>query len=510
MGRASRSPDQRLTLVFGTIMGGEKPDRDGGYAVIEHGVLHVFGRAERPSEGAIADTGAFALNDWLHRDGLAGRFLACRADGTVIITQDFAANLSGIAISADGRYAVCQTLRSPGSAHSNIVTLFDINEGRELARLQPQCGTARDFKFDSTHGRLHVIGHDGDCESYTFAGEMVDREGWILRRIDRGDLAIIGQVLKEQAGPLDSALVERLRRGLAQRALPGENWMRARAKRLEGELCEALGDGAGALAAYEEALALDPQAGVARRADKLRRAVAPARGAKAPKMSRQAHQAARLGIRHEILYLDAGGPKLWRFADTDSYLGVEEAALAQYVNEGWSGVAAEGGLVLTLIKAASFERLPVRHADTFVEALYARNVAWAEDRFDPDDLVSAVSRATEAQIERNWAVISSTAGNSPAYYPRVRLEHVLGLFAVLGPERFTSIARVFVTAPYDLRAGWPDLTLWRRDKLRFVEVKSPTDQMHASQARLISTLLVPLGFHTTLAEVQQRPAEVRG
>lgn len=502
MGQFKRSPNQRFILIFGSIGAGEG-DRDGRYAIIEGAAPRVFGKAERPSEGAVADTGAFALNDWLHGPGLSGRFIAGRPDGTVTIVADFTANLSGVAISEDGRYAVCQTLRSPDSADSNIVVLFDLDEGKELARVQPKCVTARDFKFDLNAGRLHLIGQDGDRETDTFSGEMADREGWTLRRIDIGDLNVIAEILKKRAGSLDPALVQRMRHGLSERASTGDNWMRARAFRLEGELCEMLGNPGEALVAYEAALGLDPQVGVARRADKLRRAARPADAARAPKISRQAEQARRLGISHEVLDLEAGGPKLWRVAE-GPFVCIEEAALAHYRKEGWTGVAAEGGLMLTLIKAASFERLAVRNADTFVEALYAQNVAFPEDRFDPARLVSTVARATEAQLKRNWAVISATTGNSPAYYPSVRWEHVTELFSVLGPKRLAAVAQVFATAPYDLRAGWPDLTMWRGDDLRFVEVKSPSDRMHVSQARLISTVLVPLGFQTMLAEVRPR------
>ena len=75
--------------------------------------------------------------------------------------------------------------------------------------------------------------------------------------------------------------------------------------------------------------------------------------------------------------------------------------------------------------------------------------------------------------------------------------HVQGLFTALGAERLGDIAEIFAQCSYDLRAGWPDLTLWREGQVRFVEVKSPSDQTHASQALLISKILVPLGFDTT-------------
>ena len=88
-------------------------------------------------------------------------------------------------------------------------------------------------------------------------------------------------------------------------------------------------------------------------------------------------------------------------------------------------------------------------------------------------------------------------------YPNVREHHVTGLFDALGPDRLAEIAAVFATTPYDLRAGWPDPTLWQGGKVKFVEVKGPSDSFHASQARLISKLLLPLGFDVGLAEVRK-------
>jgi hypothetical protein len=119
-------------------------------------------------------------------------------------------------------------------------------------------------------------------------------------------------------------------------------------------------------------------------------------------------------------------------------------------------------------------------------------------------MIASCARADEAQLKRNWRIISETAGNSPAYYPAVRWEHVIELFAALGNVRLAEIARRFSTAPYDLRSGWPDLTLWKGNEVKFVEVKGPGDSMHASQARLISSLLKPLGHDVVLAEIRAR------
>lgn len=508
-GTSRPSPSGRFAIVVGSIIGGTPdPDgrRDGAYAVLEDRIMRANGTAERPHDAMVADNGAFVFNDWMHSGELVGLFMGFHANGKPAFAQQFAANLGCNGLSADGRFAACQTLHSPGSPDDTVVALFDLEKGAMLAKFSVECGTAERFEFEPDLQRVHVLTRDGDRETYGFDGTMIDRQAWLDRRIARGDLQVIGAILKASPVPLGENFAQCLRDGLSRTAAEGEAWSQARACRLTGELEEKMGRPEAALAAYDRALLLDPQAGVSRRADKLRRSIGGG-AAKAGRVSKIARQAERLGISHERLVLEAGGPKQWRFPPKGSFKGVEEAALDHFLAEGWSGAAAEGGLVLTLIKAASFERLSPRNADTFIEALYYQNVAFDEDRFDPKQLVEAVRVADVRRLAGNWKLISATAGSSPAFYPRVAWHHVEGLFAALGAHRLAEIAETFATAPYDLRAGWPDLTLWRDCEIRFVEVKSPTDQTHASQSRLISTLLVPLGFQVTLLEVQRSANE---
>ena len=51
------------------------------------------GRSERPQDGKVANDGTFILNDWMLGEGLKGRFVAFRRDGTAILARDIAANL---------------------------------------------------------------------------------------------------------------------------------------------------------------------------------------------------------------------------------------------------------------------------------------------------------------------------------------------------------------------------------------------------------------------------------
>ena len=406
--------------------------------------------------------------------------MAFGADGTQLIAQHFDANLFGNGLSGDGRYAIVQTASAPGSPDHCITAAYDLCEGREMARWRPECGTARDFMFDSISGNVDLLTHDGDRETYMLAtGEMCDRGGWLARRIARGDLDVTRDLLKTQP-ELDADLVARIRTGLAAAQSNGEGWQRARAFRLDGELLERVGQAQDAVAAYEQALLLDPQVGVARRLAKLKKDAASPGRSSAPQQSRFEEQAARFRIVHECLDLERGEAKMWRHQLGDPFTSVEQAALAHYQRKGWSGCAAEGGLMLTLIKAASFPEALTRACGHVVKSLYYHDVP---GRLDHATLISNAAAADIERIARNWKVISASSGHSPAFYPRVGWEHVEGLFNALGAARLTEIVRIFATAPYDLRAGWPDLTLWRGSEIRFVEVKSPNNGTYIAPRR---------------------------
>lgn len=508
IGHQAVSPNKRCRLIWADRTpdgrrGGNRSEGHGSWSLLLDDRIVTTGRLERPQEGRVADNGTVILHDWMFGEDLQGRFVAFAPDGSQLVTQQFSANLMSNSLSPDGKFAICQTANAPGSADSCRCMLFDLAAGREMARWEVETGWAEHYEWDCEDRRVYLCMKDGERVGYDFTGTMVEREAWQLRRIGAGDLNVIQSVLVATSAndpPLRSEIIA----GLGIAARDGEIWQQARAYRLLGELHEQVGEIAQAVKAYDGALAIDPKVGVARRVEQLRKTLGTTvakPGAK--RLSRFEQQAGRLGIQHEVVLLEKGDGKDWRHGANGLWTTVETGVLEHYRSIGWDGAASEGGLILTLIKAASFEVLDARNSDTFVEALYAQNVAFEQDRFAPERLIATVSNATRRQIERNWKVIAASTGNSPAYYPSVREHHVTSLFDALGPKLLAEIATVFATAPYDLRAGWPDLTLWQGGKVKFVEVKGPSDSFHASQARLISKLLLPLGFDVGLAEVQK-------
>ncbi len=86
-----------------------------------------------------------------------------------------------------------------------------------------------------------------------------------------------------------------------------------------------------------------------------------------------------------------------------------------------------------------------------------------------------------------------------AEYPDIAEDFMMQLFAQ-NRRTIVKIAEIFVTAPYEFRAGWPDLTLVKGTELKFVEVKT-TDALHKSQIRFIEKFRKPLNLDFSVCHI---------
>ncbi|MGA2807482.1 MAG: VRR-NUC domain-containing protein [Terracidiphilus sp.] len=219
-------------------------------------------------------------------------------------------------------------------------------------------------------------------------------------------------------------------------------------------------------------------------------------------------------IASRTIELEAGAAKLWRRTLQSEWTRVEVAALRHFEAEGWAGYAGEGGLILSLIKAASFPTLPAGMHSHFIEALYY--IASDEYRAAPDyrppppslanpfdaaGMVGNTLSTDEDRLVANFAVMTGPGSSTLSFFPHLTLERLLGLYRALGNHRLHQIAALFAEDPYTLRKGWPDLTLWRGNEVFFCEVKAPGDKLQASQRKLMERILLPLGLEVQIVNV---------
>ena len=215
-----------------------------------------------------------------------------------------------------------------------------------------------------------------------------------------------------------------------------------------------------------------------------------------------------MNIPQEKVALHYGGKKRWKAWSTDSWTSLEQAALNHYERVGWRGCAVEGGLILQLIKAASFPYLPLAHRSTFVEALYYLN-----SEQEVLTLLQNIRNSNARRIRRTmetmlgrpvpfWLFLARTSDMEFEFFPTLKTWHLLEAYKVLGASRLAEIAEIFARDPYSYRSGWPDLSVWRNGDISFKEIKGPNDTLRESQRRTIGDILVPLGFSVAIVQVR--------
>lgn len=237
------------------------------------------------------------------------------------------------------------------------------------------------------------------------------------------------------------------------------------------------------------------------------------------KINARKRSAEAAGFRYIQIRLQ-GGPtsKEWFCPRTGELVPVERAVLSHFQVAGWRGFWREGGLLLTLIKAMSFEKLNYDERTRFVEAIYTLAADSQYGRtYEVADLLAQLHRATAEQVSRNFDHMNSrgphtdagtnwTSTNSSSLqdiWPGLEVWMLLELLEVAGVDLLHRIASVFATNPYEYRRGWPDITMWKDGQLRFVEVKAPGDSLGKSQKVIAASFAKPLGLDFSLVDVNR-------
>lgn len=277
-GQCVASANGRYTLVWRDgndegSHGGARSEGKGRYLLIDGDHVVADGRMERPNDGHVSDNGIFVLNDWRFANELCGTFYAFCPDGTEILHREYLANLYNCGVSRDGRFACCQTCRAPSEHDSPVLTIFDLEKAVDVARWRPESGWARAYEFSADGAHILLTYNEGPPLRYTLSGMFIDRGLWIESRLSRGDLYMVQRLIKETPttpeGEFACRLIACVDKGLAA-VRADDPKTRAFGLKLKAICLDGLEDWTAALAAYEEALALDPKVGVKRRSEQLR------------------------------------------------------------------------------------------------------------------------------------------------------------------------------------------------------------------------------------------------
>ena len=258
--------------------GGHRESGHGRYILynVTQDIIALQGKLERPNSGSVADNGNFAIEDWHFGSELSGTFYVISSAGRELIKKKFEANLYNSSISDTGRYAVCQTANSPVGEDGNRLTAFDVEKTVELFSIHPPTGWADRYKFIEDIPKVGVVINKIGTFYYDILGKFIDSENFDAARLrcDRYDVVLLAaeEIVKapELNDKLASAALEAAIRALSLGAEKNQNW-KAVALKIQGLAHEFLRNNEAAIAAFDEALRINPKIGVKRKADSLRK-----------------------------------------------------------------------------------------------------------------------------------------------------------------------------------------------------------------------------------------------
>ncbi len=254
--------------------------------------------------------------------------------------------------------------------------------------------------------------------------------------------------------------------------------------------------------------------------------------------------AKKLGVKHTVINLerDRTDTKKWWSVTQNKMVKLEVAVFDYYKNQGWEGCSYEGATLKFLLKCASVivcNTLLMSDRERYIEAIYetynradpeynakaeakikaeriailgadyvAKEDAYIKKR-DEEDALKYPNLAADLELSRKEFIKKRTSayGNLVENVKKTdsrKIQSVLNeceyllhdgiylyktgvlpLYKVLGRKSLVKIAEKFKKDPYEYRKGWPDLTLWKDDKLIFCEVKGPNDRILNSQRTII-------------------------
>lgn len=267
----------------------DEPNHRGGHRDSGHGRYVLYnvtqnkitlqGKLERPNSGSVADNGSFAIEDWHFGSELSGTFYVISSAGHELVKKKFEANLYNSAISDSGHFAVCQTANSPVGEDGNRLTAFDVEKNIELFSIHPPSGWADRYKFIDGVPKFGVVINKIGTFYYDIQGSFIDSEQFDAARLrcDRYDVVLLAaeEIVKspELNDQLASAALEAAVRALSLGAEKDQGW-KAVALKIQGLAHEFLRNNEAAIAAFDEALRINPKIGVKRKADSLRKKLA--------------------------------------------------------------------------------------------------------------------------------------------------------------------------------------------------------------------------------------------
>lgn len=174
----------------------------------------------------------------------------------------------------------------------------------------------------------------------------------------------------------------------------------------------------------------------------------------------------------------------------------EQALLTFFQEKGFVGATAEGGTILTFLKACFLDKLSEYNYFSSRSDACSR---YLEAQFTIlKDSIDVVINSIDNLTREIFIANAKEILDHPfikSIYPDLRLDILIELYSALDLNTVKKIAYKLAENPYSYRSGWPDLVIAKENVLQFIEVKT-TDKLHNSQLYTIPVMkeIIPFEF----------------
>lgn len=205
----------------------------------------------------------------------------------------------------------------------------------------------------------------------------------------------------------------------------------------------------------------------------------------------------------------------WKNSDSeDEEMSVEWLILQRFKKEGWFGINDEG-IAITLIQIMFHNEFEMSTGQPFYGYLINEHDYYLKPLEHLENVCRYINKFNDIEFEDlihrrfSKAVLSSRRPNAFVEADCITLWNLLGKKFFV--ELFELELRIRFKQPQyiDFKTstmhGRPDLTIWKSNQVKFIEVKAQGDKLYQSQINWFSTFRIKLKLDALLIHVLVRP-----